>query len=90
MDHKAKKEGSKLKSRIIPEQSIVKWSQIIDEMEDQYSAVTREERFHFISFKEVAIHALIYLRFLGAFREERDQRKAEVEFAKIGSFASCF
>ncbi|CAG7888026.1 unnamed protein product [Brassica rapa] len=40
----AKKVGSKLKSRIIPEQSIVKWSQIIDEMEDQYSAVIREER----------------------------------------------
>ncbi|CAH8362742.1 unnamed protein product [Eruca vesicaria subsp. sativa] len=40
----AKKVGSKLKSRIIPEQSIVKWSQIIDEMEDQYSAVIRLER----------------------------------------------
>ncbi|KAG5414318.1 hypothetical protein IGI04_001885 [Brassica rapa subsp. trilocularis] len=40
----AKKVGSKLKSRIIPEQSIVKWSQIIDEMEDQYSTVIREER----------------------------------------------
>ncbi|CAN7110230.1 unnamed protein product [Brassica rapa subsp. narinosa] len=40
----AKKVGSKLKSRIISEQSIVKWSQIIDEMEDQYSAVIREER----------------------------------------------
>uniref|UniRef100_A0A0D3A7K0 RNA helicase n=1 Tax=Brassica oleracea var. oleracea TaxID=109376 RepID=A0A0D3A7K0_BRAOL len=40
----AKKVGSKLKSRIIPEQSVVKWSQIIDEMEDQYSTVIREER----------------------------------------------
>ncbi|CAH2078860.1 unnamed protein product [Thlaspi arvense] len=40
----AKKVGSKLKSRIIPEHSIAKWSQIIDEMEDQYSAVIREER----------------------------------------------
>ncbi|CAN6923119.1 unnamed protein product [Brassica oleracea] len=40
----AKNVGSKLKSRIIPEQSIVKWSQIIDEMEDQYSTVIREER----------------------------------------------
>ncbi|KAL0716763.1 hypothetical protein Bca4012_066085 [Brassica carinata] len=40
----AKKVGSKLKSRVIPEQSIVKWSQIIDEMEDQYSAVIRLER----------------------------------------------
>ncbi|RID79108.1 hypothetical protein BRARA_A01876 [Brassica rapa] len=39
----AKKVGSKLKSRIIPEQSIVKWA-IIDEMEDQYSTVIREER----------------------------------------------
>ncbi|ESQ55774.1 hypothetical protein EUTSA_v10024452mg [Eutrema salsugineum] len=54
----AKKVGSKLKSRIIPEQSIVKWSQIIDEMEDQYSAV------------------------IGAEREERALRKAEMEFAK--------
>ncbi|KAJ0236722.1 DEAD-box ATP-dependent RNA helicase 28 [Hirschfeldia incana] len=40
----ANKVGSKLKSRIIPEQSILKWSQIIDEMEDQYSAITQEER----------------------------------------------
>ncbi|XP_010449739.1 PREDICTED: DEAD-box ATP-dependent RNA helicase 28 [Camelina sativa] len=40
----AKKVGSKLKSRVIPEQSIVKWSQIIDEMEDQYSAVISAER----------------------------------------------
>ncbi|XP_056859937.1 uncharacterized protein LOC130508437 [Raphanus sativus] len=51
-------------------------------MEDQYCAVIREERFHFSSFKELAIHALINLRFLGAFREDRDLRKAEVEFAK--------
>ncbi|CAN8324816.1 unnamed protein product [Cochlearia groenlandica] len=54
----AKKVGSKLKSRVIPEQSIVKWSQIIDEMEDQYCAV------------------------IGAEREERALRKAEMEFAK--------
>ncbi|CAA7044714.1 unnamed protein product [Microthlaspi erraticum] len=40
----AKKVGSKLKSRIVPEHSIVKWSQILDEMEDQYSAVVQEER----------------------------------------------
>ncbi|KFK26520.1 hypothetical protein AALP_AA8G259900 [Arabis alpina] len=54
----AKKVGSKLKSRIVPEHSIAKWSQIIDEMEDQYSAV------------------------IGAEREERALRKAEMEFAK--------
>jgi ATP-dependent RNA helicase DDX27 len=61
----AKKVGSKLKSRVIPEQSIVKWSQIIDEMEDQYSAVISAER------------------------DERALRKAEMEFAKVGSFGSC-
>ena len=60
LGYKAKKVGSKLKSRIIPEQSIVKWSQIIDEMEDQYSAVIREERFHFTSIK-VLRYSLICL-----------------------------
>ncbi|CAB78705.1 RNA helicase like protein [Arabidopsis thaliana] len=52
---KAKKVGSKLKSRVIPEQSIVKWSQIIDEMEDQYSAVISAERFHSHSSKNYGI-----------------------------------
>jgi len=47
--------GSKLKSRVIPEQSIVKWSQIIDEMEDQYSAVISAERFHSHSSKNYGI-----------------------------------
>jgi ATP-dependent RNA helicase DDX27 len=51
----AKKVGSKLKSRVIPEQSIVKWSQIIDEMEDQYSAVISAERFHSHSSKNYGI-----------------------------------
>ncbi|KAK4860162.1 hypothetical protein QYF36_018421 [Acer negundo] len=40
----AKRVGSKLKSRIVAEQSITKWSQIIDEMEDQVAAILREER----------------------------------------------
>ncbi|KAK1589409.1 hypothetical protein Q3G72_033730 [Acer saccharum] len=40
----AKRVGSKLKSRIVAEQSITKWSQIIDQMEDQVAAILREER----------------------------------------------
>ncbi|KAJ9165956.1 hypothetical protein P3X46_020766 [Hevea brasiliensis] len=40
----AKRAGSKLKSRIVAEQSIAKWSQIIDQMEDQVAAILQEER----------------------------------------------
>ncbi|KAK3231850.1 hypothetical protein Dsin_003731 [Dipteronia sinensis] len=40
----AKRVGSKLKSRIVAEQAITKWSQIIDQMEDQVAAILREER----------------------------------------------
>ncbi|WCJ35081.1 ATP-dependent RNA helicase DRS1 [Euphorbia peplus] len=40
----AKRAGSKLKSRTVAEQSIAKWSQIIEQMEDQVAAVLREER----------------------------------------------
>ncbi|KAL5778225.1 hypothetical protein ACOSP7_011151 [Xanthoceras sorbifolium] len=40
----AKRVGSKLRSRIVAEQSITKWSQIIDQMEDQVAAVLQEER----------------------------------------------
>ncbi|KAJ0091775.1 hypothetical protein Patl1_26278 [Pistacia atlantica] len=40
----AKRVGSKLKSRIVAEQSITKWSQIIEQMEDQVSAILQEER----------------------------------------------
>ncbi|CAL5440469.1 unnamed protein product [Camellia sinensis] len=40
----AKRAGSKLKSRIVAEQSITKWSQIIDQMEDQVAAILQEER----------------------------------------------
>ncbi|XP_076950948.1 DEAD-box ATP-dependent RNA helicase 28-like [Bidens hawaiensis] len=39
-----KRAGSKLKSRIVAEQSITKWSQIIEQMEDQVATVLREER----------------------------------------------
>jgi ATP-dependent RNA helicase DDX27 len=39
-----KRAGSKLKSRIVAEQSISKWAQIIDQMEDQVAMVLREER----------------------------------------------
>ncbi|KAL6284810.1 hypothetical protein ACE6H2_015739 [Prunus campanulata] len=40
----AKRAGSKLKSRIVAEQSITKWSQIIEQMEDQVAAILLEER----------------------------------------------
>ncbi|XP_059634590.1 DEAD-box ATP-dependent RNA helicase 28 [Cornus florida] len=40
----AKRAGSKLKSRIVAEQSITKWSQIIEQMEDQVAAILQEER----------------------------------------------
>ncbi|KAG6648444.1 hypothetical protein CIPAW_07G148200 [Carya illinoinensis] len=39
----AKRAGSKLKSRIVAEQSITKWSEIIEQMEDQVAAVLQEE-----------------------------------------------
>ncbi|GFY86254.1 DEA(D/H)-box RNA helicase family protein [Actinidia rufa] len=40
----AKRAGSKLKSRIVAEQSITKWSQIIEQMEDQVAEILQEER----------------------------------------------
>ncbi|GLT75309.1 hypothetical protein SLA2020_470430 [Shorea laevis] len=40
----AKRVGSKLKSRIVAEQSIAKWSQKIEEMEDKVAEVLEEER----------------------------------------------
>ncbi|KAG9146526.1 hypothetical protein Leryth_022588 [Lithospermum erythrorhizon] len=39
-----KRAGSRLKSRIVAEQSIVKWCKNIEQMEPQVSAVLREER----------------------------------------------
>ncbi|RDX68557.1 DEAD-box ATP-dependent RNA helicase 28 [Mucuna pruriens] len=40
----AKRAGSKLRSRIVAEQSILKWSNIIEQMEDQIDEVLQEER----------------------------------------------
>ncbi|KAI9115539.1 hypothetical protein K1719_013208 [Acacia pycnantha] len=40
----AKRAGSKLKSRTVAEQSIIKWSQTIEQMEDEIAAVLEEER----------------------------------------------
>ncbi|KAM0972576.1 hypothetical protein ACFX2I_020220 [Malus domestica] len=40
----AKRAGSKLRSRIVAEQSITKWCQIIEEMEDQVATILQEER----------------------------------------------
>lgn len=39
-----KRAGSKLKSRIVAEQSITKWGQQIEQMEDQVASILREER----------------------------------------------
>ncbi|GMH16550.1 hypothetical protein Nepgr_018391 [Nepenthes gracilis] len=39
-----KRAGSKFKSRTVAEQSINKWSQIIEQMEDQVSAILQEEK----------------------------------------------
>ncbi|XP_022769208.1 DEAD-box ATP-dependent RNA helicase 28 isoform X2 [Durio zibethinus] len=41
---RAKRVGSKLRSRIVAEQSIAKWSQKIEEMEDKVAEVIEEER----------------------------------------------
>ncbi|PQQ21580.1 DEAD-box ATP-dependent RNA helicase 28 [Prunus yedoensis var. nudiflora] len=40
----AKRAGSQLRSRIVAEQSITKWSQIIEQMEDQVATIFQEER----------------------------------------------
>lgn len=40
----AKKAGSKLKSRIVAEESINKWAQTVEQMEDQVAAILREEK----------------------------------------------
>ncbi|KAK6115195.1 hypothetical protein DH2020_007464 [Rehmannia glutinosa] len=39
-----KRAGSRLRSRIVAEQSIKKWSQMIEQMEDQVSSIIQEER----------------------------------------------
>ncbi|CAN4094003.1 unnamed protein product [Withania somnifera] len=39
-----KRAGSRLKSRIVAEQSITKWAQVIEQLEDQVSAILQEER----------------------------------------------
>ncbi|KAA8528760.1 hypothetical protein F0562_036115 [Nyssa sinensis] len=87
----AKRAGSKLKSRIVSEQSITKWSLIIDEMEDQVAAIIQEERFAksnvFIMFS-ITFSACKYpflhfqLLFFNLFREEIALRKAEMEATK--------
>ena len=41
----AKRVGSKLKRRIVAEQSVIKWSQTIEQMEDEIAAILEEERF---------------------------------------------
>ena len=44
----ARRAGSKLKSRIVAEQSIIKWSHIIEQMEDQIAGILEEERLQHI------------------------------------------
>ncbi|XP_058098911.1 DEAD-box ATP-dependent RNA helicase 28 [Magnolia sinica] len=40
----AKRAGSTLKNRIVAEQSILQWSQMIEQMEDQVASILQEER----------------------------------------------
>ncbi|GJU75016.1 DEAD-box ATP-dependent RNA helicase 28 [Tanacetum coccineum] len=44
LTRQVKRAGSKLKSRIVAEQSITKWSRQIEQMEDQVASILREER----------------------------------------------
>ncbi|XP_009798202.1 DEAD-box ATP-dependent RNA helicase 28 [Nicotiana sylvestris] len=39
-----KRAGSRLRSRIVAEQSIAKWAQVIEQLEDQVAAIMQEER----------------------------------------------
>lgn len=55
-----KRAGSKLKSRIVAEQSINKWCEMIEKMEDQVASILREERF-------ISSFNLIYLFLLFLF-----------------------
>ncbi|KAL5986032.1 hypothetical protein ACLOJK_028022 [Asimina triloba] len=41
---RAKRAGSTLKNRIVAEQSILKWSQMIEQLEDQVAEILQEER----------------------------------------------
>ncbi|XP_075509484.1 DEAD-box ATP-dependent RNA helicase 28-like [Primulina tabacum] len=43
-ESKVKRAGSRLKSRIVSEQQIKKWSEIIEQMEDQVTSILQEER----------------------------------------------
>lgn len=44
-----KRAGSRLRSRIVAEQSIAKWAQVIEQLEDQVAAIMQEERCYFIT-----------------------------------------
>ncbi|PQM36725.1 DEAD-box ATP-dependent RNA helicase 28 [Prunus yedoensis var. nudiflora] len=50
-----KRAGSILKSRIVAEESIIKWSQIIEQMEDQVAAILLEERLSTYAGKKQAL-----------------------------------
>lgn len=81
-----KRAGSRLKSRIVAEQSITKWAQVIEQLEDQVSAVMQEERCYFITNfvlnKITEIYLLTNSNFC-YFREEMALRKAEMEANKV-------
>lgn len=84
-----------MKSRTVAEQSILKWSHIIDQMEDQIYEVLQEERFwlyylivkasffifHF-HFTSILLYLYLYFYFF-LFSEERVLRKAEMEATKV-------
>lgn len=64
---------------------MTKWSQIIDQMEDQVAVVLQEERYLFHQ-RSVCFHKycpLSYLILCGLCREEMALRKAEMEATKV-------
>lgn len=49
-----------MKSRIVAEQSIAKWSQKIEEKEDKVAEVIEEERSGFVSFSKLFLLFSLY------------------------------
>ena len=80
--NQAKRAGSKLKSRIVAEQSIHKWSHIIEQMEDQISEVLQEERFwlYFIGasffFIFHFLFIIIFIYIFNLFQRRKSSKKS--------------
>ena len=80
-----KRAGSRLKSRIVAEQSTTKWSQMIEQMEDQVAEILQEERFlNILTLTCILLNlCLLFQHQFGFCREEMALRKAEMEAAKV-------